>query len=275
MEQPKVLVINGDKGFRKMLMLALEEDYRVFEAWDRNTAFEHLKEEGPHVVLMELFVPPRSDYVDEGFTILKKIKETIPDVKIIVVTTIEDREIIAKTRELGADDYIVKPFKLEDLKRAVKEAISKPTPPGVKPIPKGIERRKYWRDEHGRPMEIEGRRLWRVACGVPISYSLHQQKKKAKSRKSKTLNLSSGGVMFPISQPITPHNLLDIDLFLPPSSFYHTSGVAVKAVGEARWVRKVKGKKIYNLGVQFFQISDENREKIANYIYTYEHRIED
>jgi len=82
-----------------------------------------------------------------------------------------------------------------------------------------------------------------------------------------TVNISSGGVMFPISYPITPHTLLDMDLFFPPGSFYHTSGVTAKAVGEIRWVRNVKGEKIYNLGVQFFQISDENREKIANYIY--------
>jgi len=271
LEKPKVLVINGDKGFSKMLMLALKEDYRIFETWDKDTTFEYLKkEERPDVVLTELFVPPRSDYVDEGFTILKKIKETIPEVKIIVVTTVEDKEIIAKTRKLGANGYIVKPFKVEDLKRAVKEAISKPALPRVEPTPEGVERRKYWRDKDGRQMEIERRRFWRVPCEVPISYSLHGRKKKGnfgKSRKSKTLNISSGGVMFSTSHPITPHDLLDIDLFLPPGSFYHSPAVAVRAIGEVRWIRNIERKEIYNLGVQFFQISDENRERIANYIY--------
>jgi len=104
--------VDGDKHYRKQLIWALEEDFKLFEAEDRDTAIQYLeKEKRPDVILTELFFSPRPDYLDEGLTVLNKFKETASEVKTIVVTTIDRRDIIDKTRELGADDYIVKPLK--------------------------------------------------------------------------------------------------------------------------------------------------------------------
>lgn len=116
-------------------------------------------------------------------------------------------------------------------------------------------------------METERRRYRRVACEAHTSYSIVGQKQKGASEKSITMNVSPGGVMFPVSHHIAPHTLLDIELFLPPGSFFYTPAVTAKAVGEIRWAGRVDNTERYNLGVQFTQIKDEDREKIANYIY--------
>jgi len=218
MGKTKVLVVSGDKHYRGQLILALEEDFKLFEAEDRNTAIQYLeKEKGPDVILMELFLPPRPDYPDEGFTVLKKFKEIAPEVKVVVVTTIDRRDIIDKTRELGVDDYIVKPFSVEHLKNSIKKATSES-------IPKGIEKRRYRRDKDGTPMGIEKRRYRRVPCEVPISYSLLEGEFPV-SGKSITVNMSSGGVMFPVDQVISKKQLIHLALALPiPPAINATGG---------------------------------------------------
>jgi len=84
-------------------------------------------------------------------------------------------------------------------------------------------------------METERRRYRRVACEANTSYSVISEKQKGASEKSITMNVSPGGVMFPVSHHIAPHTLLDIELFLPPGSFFYTPAVTAKAVGEVRW----------------------------------------
>lgn len=120
---------------------------------------------------------------------------------------------------------------------------------------------------HGVLVETERRRYRRVACEVHASYSAISEKKKGAIEKSITMNVSPSGVMFPVSHHIAPHTLVDIKLFLPPRSFFHTSAVTAKAIGEVRWAKRVNGSSRYNLGVQFTNIKDEDRERIAVYIY--------
>ncbi|HIC90968.1 MAG TPA: PilZ domain-containing protein [Syntrophaceae bacterium] len=116
-------------------------------------------------------------------------------------------------------------------------------------------------------MEAERRRYRRVVCEAHASYSVINQVQRGVGEKSTTMNVSSGGIMFPVSYPIAPHSLLDIQLFLPPGSFFYTSAVTVRVIGEVKWSRRINGAERYNLGVQFKQISEEDRERIANYIY--------
>lgn len=116
-------------------------------------------------------------------------------------------------------------------------------------------------------MEAERRKYRRVAFKARTSYSVISQEQKGASEESTTMNVCPGGVMFPASHHIAPHTLLDIELFLPPGSFFHTSAVTVKAIGEVRWVKRVNDTERYNLGIQFRQIKDEDRERIASYIY--------
>lgn len=62
------------------------------------------------MVLMELYLPLREDTLEDGFYVLQKFKERIPETKIIIVTTIREKEVIDKVKEIGADGYYSKAF---------------------------------------------------------------------------------------------------------------------------------------------------------------------
>jgi len=128
-DKPKILVVNEDKHFRRQIIWALEEDFELFEAGDRKTALRYLEEgKKPDIVLMDLYLPLRPDFIEEGILLLNRAKEIAPEVKVVILTTDSKTETIANTKELGTDDYIVMPFNIEDLRRALKEVISKPVP---------------------------------------------------------------------------------------------------------------------------------------------------
>jgi CheY-like chemotaxis protein len=252
MGKPKILLIDGNEHFRKQIIWALEGDFEFLEAKDRNTAIQYIgNKKRPDAILTELFLPPRSDYLDEGFSLLKEFKENAPDVKIIVVTTIDREDIIEKTRELGADDYIVKPFTVEHLKNSIQKLTAGS-------IAKGIERRRYWRGEDGHQTDIERRRYWRVPREVSISYRLVDGKFPV-SWISRTTNMSSGGLSLSVGRFISEGKSIDLVLDLPISP-------SIKATGEVRWTRKAEDTG-YHLGVQFSQIRDEDKKLITEYIY--------
>lgn len=252
MENIRILIVDNDGDFRRQMIWTLkEEDYQLFEAKNRKNALKYLeREKRPSVMLLGLHLQPRLDFVDEGLKVLEVFKEKASEVKVIIVTANTEEETISRARQLGADEYIVKPFKISFLKNTIKKVISKP-------IPLGVERRRYWRDKDGKPVGIERRRYWRVECELPISYSLIKAKLPISGR-SKTINISKDGVVFSVDQLITAHSLLDLELSLQ-------AGPIVRALGEVKWGEKTDG--IYHIGVQFLEIADEDKHKIANYIY--------
>ena len=253
MSKLKILVVEGERGLRSMMVLALQKYYEVSEAADRDDVLAYLGKE-LDVILMELFLPPRQSTLDEGFYVLKKFKERAPEIKIIIVTTATEKAVIDKAKELGADAYIKKPFEIETLKEVIEEV--------SRSVPLGRERRKYWRDKEGKPVGIEKRRYWRVSCELPIHYSLLEGKPLLE-QKTRTINISYGGVMFPVETPISSSSLLDMKLFLPS----HLSALAIKAIGKVRWIKKFENKDRYRLGVRFVEMKYASRKIIAGYIY--------
>jgi len=97
--------------FRKMLMGLGAE---VGETDDGQKALSHLEETGPPDVLLLDWSMPGMD----GLTVLQKIRER-PEwngLRIVMVTGEEQTSSIDKVMSAGADAYLVKPFKLEELK---------------------------------------------------------------------------------------------------------------------------------------------------------------
>lgn len=258
MSELRVLVVEGEKGLRSMMVLELQRHYEVFGAADREDALAYLeKTRRPDVIVTELFLPPRQNILDDGFYVLEKFKETVPETKVIIVTTVTEKEIVDKTKELGADAYIKKPFEMEDLKRTIEEI--------SKFIPLGKERRRYWRNKSGKAVDTEKRRYWRVSCELPVHYSLLGGEFPVKG-KSKTINISYGGVLFPVETPIPSDSLLGMEFFLPS----HVSELAIKAKGKIRWVAKFKNEHTYRLGAEFVEMQYVHRKMMADYIY---HRL--
>jgi len=100
-----VLLVEDDDAVRSMLRLLLEDEgYRVVEAADGERAIERFQADRPDLVVVDLKLPKAS-----GFDVCRHIRAG-SDVPIIVVTAQVDTPDVVAALELGADDYVTKPF---------------------------------------------------------------------------------------------------------------------------------------------------------------------
>lgn len=89
--------------------------FDVITAVNGDEAMKHLDTHIPDLVILDVMM--RRD--KEGLEYLPQIKAAIPGIKVIMVTGVDDNDIIEEARKLGADDYITKPLVLEYLESTV------------------------------------------------------------------------------------------------------------------------------------------------------------
>jgi len=100
-----LLLVDDEKLFVKGLSTSLKkEGFKVFTAFDGKEALRILESEKIDIVLLDIMLPE----VD-GITLLKKIRETM-DIPVIMLTAKDDYADMVLGLELGADDYVTKPF---------------------------------------------------------------------------------------------------------------------------------------------------------------------
>lgn len=114
----KVMVVDDQVLLKQTLifMLGQDEEITVIDGGeDGYGAIENCELHRPDVILMDLRMPRMG-----GLSAMKRIKEVYPRIKIMVLTTFEDDQSIFQSLENGADGYIVKDTKPEELIMAVK-----------------------------------------------------------------------------------------------------------------------------------------------------------
>src|SRR4051794_10874191 len=107
-EQSTILVVDDDAVNRKLLEHNLLADgHQVITANDGNEALERLREQRPDVVLLDVLMPGL-----DGFGVLEHMKanSSFQDVPVIMVSGLEDFDSVIRCIELGAEDYLPKPF---------------------------------------------------------------------------------------------------------------------------------------------------------------------
>jgi DNA-binding response OmpR family regulator len=115
----KLLIVDDEIEICEFLKSFFEDrDFKVATACDGNKALEQMNVFQPEVVLLDIQMPGM-----DGLQTLKKIKETYPRVKVIMVTAVETQEKIEEAMRLGADNYITKPLSLEYLEKDVQDKI--------------------------------------------------------------------------------------------------------------------------------------------------------
>lgn len=110
----KILVVEDERYMLNLLSIHLGKEYQVVEAKDGALALEYLKEQSFDLIILDIMLP----YVD-GWTICEKIREK-DNTPILMLTARHDISDKVKGFEIGADDYLVKPFEFEELKVRVK-----------------------------------------------------------------------------------------------------------------------------------------------------------
>lgn len=118
MNKTKILVVDDEEDIVDLLTFTLEgEDFDVLSACDGIAAIEKIKQEKPSLIILDIMMP-RMD----GIACIKYIrsKEEYQNLPIIIASAKSTEEDIVKGLDLGADDYITKPFSLKVVSAKVK-----------------------------------------------------------------------------------------------------------------------------------------------------------
>jgi len=115
----KILVIDDEQNIRKMLIRVLSpEGFIVKEADNGLEALKRLQEESYSLVLLDLKMPGLN-----GIETLKKIRENDLNLPVIMMSAYGSIPEAVEAMKLGALDYLIKPFDIEELKIIIKRAI--------------------------------------------------------------------------------------------------------------------------------------------------------
>ncbi|MBI3549103.1 MAG: response regulator [Elusimicrobia bacterium] len=111
----KLLVVDDDPVIRRLIRRSLQEaGYEVIEAADGDVALELVRSEHPALVLLDMHMPKF-----DGIATLDAIRESNPEIGIIMITGDGDEKRAKWTMSLGACDFLTKPFEVEALKTTV------------------------------------------------------------------------------------------------------------------------------------------------------------
>ena len=107
----KILIVEDEANIRELLRLYLErEGYTVLEAENGVEGIKKWKSDKPDMLLLDVMMPKK-----DGFTLAQEIRQSNAEVPIIFLTAKTLKEDILEGFKLGADDYITKPFSMEEL----------------------------------------------------------------------------------------------------------------------------------------------------------------
>ena len=121
-KRQKLLIVDDDEDLRTQMKWALAREYDVLLAEDRDTAMAMLASKRPHVVTLDLGLPPQPAGVEEGFAILDGIVNDYGQTKVIIITGRSEKEHALRAVDNGAYDFFYKPIDLDELKVVLRRA---------------------------------------------------------------------------------------------------------------------------------------------------------
>jgi DNA-binding NtrC family response regulator len=120
-DHARILVVDDDRGIRESLEAVLkEEGYEVDLAENGQQAIQKSKANYYNLALVDLRLPDM-----DGLKLLTDMMETVPKVVKIIITGYPSLQNAIEAVNRGADGYMVKPYKMEDLLRMIRESLRK------------------------------------------------------------------------------------------------------------------------------------------------------
>lgn len=121
-----VLVVDDEERMARFIRLNLEHDgFQVIEAFNGQNALNAIREKIPDIILLDIMLPDM-----DGFEILKLIRE-INTIPVIMLTAKGEEDDRVRGLELGADDYVTKPFSPRELVSRVKAVLRRSESSGL------------------------------------------------------------------------------------------------------------------------------------------------
>ncbi|MCP4706957.1 MAG: response regulator [candidate division Zixibacteria bacterium] len=119
-----ILVVDDEEAIREFFERLLKmKGFGAKTAKGGKEALEIVANENIHVMVIDIFMPEM-----DGFELLDQIKKNYPKIATIMMTGMGDAAMIRKATLHGADEYITKPFKREELSMIIERAIWKIMP---------------------------------------------------------------------------------------------------------------------------------------------------
>jgi len=120
-ERVKILIVDDDPSIRNMLTIVLKKSgYGVISTDSGKSTLDKLKKETFDLIISDIKMQDIN-----GIELLKKIKSISPEIPVIMITAYASANDAVEAMKLGAEDYITKPFNLDELKIIIERAIYK------------------------------------------------------------------------------------------------------------------------------------------------------
>jgi len=122
-DKNKILVVDDEPDILKVVTFILKKSgYDTFSAVDGKEALDMVKDKKPDLILLDLRLP-----VMDGNEVCRRIKsdDSLKTIPVLLLTASGADTVAQKTKTLGADDYIIKPFSKEALLKKVDKFLKK------------------------------------------------------------------------------------------------------------------------------------------------------
>ena len=121
MRTPKILAIDDEEGVRRLITATLEPAYEVIAVGDGQEGLNQARWGKPDLILLDLHLPGL-----DGLAVLARLKasretNTIP---VVIVSVEGDTDALLDCQRAGALDHIIKPFKIEELRRVIQRHLA-------------------------------------------------------------------------------------------------------------------------------------------------------
>ena len=118
---PNLLIVDDEQSYRQLLTLIFQDDgHNIRTASNGREAVALLQEEPANLIISDVKMPDMN-----GIELLRAVREFLPDTAVVLMTAFASVETAREAFKLGADDFIQKPFDVEELKLIVKKALEK------------------------------------------------------------------------------------------------------------------------------------------------------
>lgn len=124
--KPRVLIVDDDVAVRQQLFWTLCDEYEVMTASDLQSAVRRATIYEPSVAIVDLHLPPVVDSPEVGLRILGYLKDRLPHSKVLMISASADAAIQEACFANGADEFLDKPFEIEQLLAAMRRISPEP-----------------------------------------------------------------------------------------------------------------------------------------------------
>jgi DNA-binding NtrC family response regulator len=116
-----ILIVDDEQSYRQLLSLVFETDgHSVTTAMNGREALEILETELTDLIISDVRMPDM-----DGISLLREARERYPDIGMVMMTAFATVDTAREAFKLGADDFVQKPFDVEELKLIVKKTLDK------------------------------------------------------------------------------------------------------------------------------------------------------